>query len=41
VHGLISVRNVAVLPKTLIAPSIIDQSAISGFSWLQHVVLQN
>jgi hypothetical protein len=40
-HRLISVGNVAVLPKTPIAPSIIEQSARSGFRWLQHVVLQN
>jgi hypothetical protein len=35
---LISVGNVAVLPKTPIAPSIIEQSARSGFRSLQHVV---
>jgi len=39
-HRLISVGNVAVLPKTPIATSIIEQSAArSGFCWLQHVVL--
>jgi hypothetical protein len=38
-HRLISVGNVAVLPKT--PTSIIEQSARSGFRWLQHVVPQN
>jgi hypothetical protein len=40
-HRLISIGNAAVLPKTPIATSIIEQSARSGFRWLQHVVLQN
>jgi hypothetical protein len=37
-HRLISIKNVAVVPKTPIAPSIIEQSARSGFRSLQHVV---
>ena len=40
-HRLISVEKVAVLPKIPIATSIIEQSARSGFRWLQHVVPQN
>jgi hypothetical protein len=40
-HRLISVGNVAVVPKTTIAPSITDPSARSGFRWPQRVVLQN
>jgi hypothetical protein len=37
-HRLISVKNVAVLPKTPIPALIIEQPAKSGFRSLQHVV---
>jgi hypothetical protein len=40
-HRLISVGNVAVLPKNSHRDVDIEQSARSGFRWLQDVVPQN
>jgi hypothetical protein len=40
-HRLISIKNVAVLPKAPIPTSIIEQPAKSGFRSLQHVVPKN